>query len=122
MEQHRLLVTQHINVSTQWATALRQIIISISSESQSDDKNAPAVLPDTDVVQFVDVSSKPIVLDSIPPIPQDPLLNPGPATLPISNQQQSNDNHSDSSANVVQENSENEPKSRFGRFGRILHI
>lgn len=120
MEQHRLLVTQHINVSTQWATALRQLIISISPES--DDQNAPAVLPDTDVVQFVDVSSKPIVLDSIPGISNDTPLNPGPATIPISNQQQSGENHSDSNANAAQSNGENEPKSRLGRFGRILHI
>ena len=122
MEQHRLLVTQHINVSTQWATALRQLIISISSESQSDDRNAPAVLPDTDVVQFVDVSSKPIVLDSIPGVSNDSLLNPGPATIPISNQQQSGENHPDPNANDAQSTSENEPKSRLGRFGRILHI
>lgn len=30
MEQQRLLATQHVNISTQWATALRQIILSIS--------------------------------------------------------------------------------------------
>lgn len=121
MEQHRLLVTQHINVSTQWATALRQIILSISPESQSE-QSAPAVLSETEVVQFVDMSSKPIVLDSIPTIPVDPMINQGPATLPISNHQ-SVDTNSNSSANLNQSNSENnEAKSRFGRFGRILHI
>lgn len=123
MEQHRLLVTQHINVTTQWATALRQIILFTSPESQSDAENKPAVLPETEIVQFLDVSSKPNVFDSIPSIPQNPIVDQSPATLPISNQQ-SNDNDSNSSANIVQSNSETEtePKSRFGRFGRILHI
>lgn len=121
MEKHRLLVTQHINVSTQWATALRQIILSISSESESNAQNAPAVLPDTEVVHFVDVSSKPIVLDSNPFVAQESMINQGPATLPISNHP-SDETNQNSSANVVQSNSENESKSRFGRFGRILHI
>lgn len=116
MEQHRLLVTQHINVTTQWATALRQIILSTSSELQSDAENVPTVLSETEVVQFVDVSTKPTVLNSIPSIPQN-IIDQGPATLPISN-----DNDSIPSANIVQSNNETEPKSRFGRFGRILHI
>lgn len=114
MEQHRLLVTQHINVSTQWATALRQIILSISPESDLVTQNAPAVLSDTEVVQFVDVSSKPVVSDSIPSLP---LINPTPLSV-----QQNNDNTSNPSENPVQSTNDNTTKSKFGRFGRILHI
>lgn len=116
MEQHRLLVTQHINVSTQWATALRQIILSVSPESELDAQNAPATLSDTEVVQFVDVSSKPVVLDSIPPLPQEP-ASPSPSPL-----QQTNENTSNPSEIPILANSENESKSKFGRIGRILHL
>ncbi|XP_031628222.1 steroid receptor RNA activator 1-like [Contarinia nasturtii] len=112
MEQHRLLVTQHTNVSTQWAPALRQLILSISPETEADSQNAPAVLPDTDVVQFVDVSAKPTVMDHIPIIPQEPInLNPLPAS--------SSDVNLIPSENALQSNCENSPKPKFGR---ILHL
>lgn len=123
MEEHRSLVTQHINVSTQWATALRQLILSLSPESDPAAQDAPAVLPDTEVVQFVDVSSKPIVMDSVPSFPQAPIdLNTNP--LPASNEPdvpQNNDENLNASANTQEANNQIGPKSK-GRFGRILHI
>lgn len=123
MEEHRSLVTQHINVSTQWATALRQLILSLSPESDLAAQDAPAVLPDTEVVQFVDVSSKPIVMDSVPSFPQAPIdLNTNP--LPASNEPdvpQNNDENLNASANTQEANNQSGPKSK-GRFGRILHI
>lgn len=123
MEEHRSLVTQHINVSTQWATALRQLILSLSPESDPAAQDAPAVLPDTEVVQFVDVSSKPIVMDSVPSFPQAPIdLNTNP--LPASNEPdvpQNNDENLNASANTQEANNQSGPKSK-GRFGRILHI
>lgn len=123
MEQHRLLATQHINVSTQWATALRQIILSISPESDAETRNAPAILPETDVVQFVDISNKPIVLDSVSALPLEP-TPPLPVNLmplPASDSEQIVENNPIQSTTAVQSN-DNETKSRFGRFGRILHL
>lgn len=115
MEQNRLLATQHINVSTQWATALRQLILSISSESETESQDAPATLQHTDVVQFVDVSTKPIVVDSAPFNPQEPTV-PNPVPAPT------NSPDSVPSESTVQSSGENATKSKFGRFGRILHI
>lgn len=125
MEQHRLLATKHNSISIQWATALRQIILSISPESEQNAQDAPAVLTDTDVVQFVDVSTKPIVMDSIPSFPSNPIqpppeLIPTPELIP-SNVEQSNETSANPSENAVSTN-QKESKSKFGRFGRILHI
>lgn len=127
MEKHRLLVTQHINVSTQWATALRQLILSKSPESEENSQTVPAVLPDTAAVQFVDVSSKPIVMDNIPtflatPQTQHPNLIEQPELNQSSTQptETTNSDQNENSDNV--NTNQNEPKSRFGRIGRILHI
>lgn len=119
MEQHRLLATKHNSISIQWATALRQIILSISPESEQNAQDAPAVLTETDVVQFVDVSTKPIVMDSIPTFPSNP-IQPPPELIP-SNVEQSSETSANKSENAVNTN-QNESKSKFGRFGRILHI
>lgn len=122
LEQQRKLATQHINVSTQWATAMRQIILSISPESILNDPNAPAVIPETEFVNYGDWSSKPIVMESIPSIPIEP---PNSIPLAVSNQQ-INDNDAMKSTNTEQSTNlatnEDVPKSRFGRIGRILHI
>lgn len=124
MEQHRLLVTQHINVSTQWATALRQIILSISPESELESQNAPAILPETEIVQFVDISTKPIVLDSVSSLPIEPTiaLPMNPLPLPVSNSEKTLENNSIHSASAPQSSTDNETKSKFGRIGRILHL
>lgn len=122
MEQHRLLATQHTTMSSQWATALRQIILSISPESENDAETSPPEIPDTEVVQFVDVSSNPIVMDNIPTFPTEPQQQT-PPELNQSDTQQTNETSSSSSENANPVNTnQNEPKSRFGRFGRILHI
>lgn len=119
MEQHRLLATKHNNISIQWATALRQIILSISPESEQSTQDAPAVLTDTDVVQFVDVSTKPIVMDSIPTFPSNPIQPP--PELITSNVEQSSETSTNPSEDAVSTN-QKESKSKYGRFGRILHI
>lgn len=121
MEQHRLLATQHINVSTQWATALRQIILSTSPESDLDAQNAPAVLPETKPVQFVDITNRPIVLDSVPTLPLEP-TKPAPVhptSLPTSISEQITDNNSIPSASAAQSSGDSGSKSKFGR---ILHL
>lgn len=129
MEQHRNLVTQHINVSTHWATALRQLILTICPEIESN-QNAPAELPETETVQFVDISTKPIVLDSsVPSFLQAP-NQPLPAATSESSelagtpQMPSNDPNNEGSSNSntdTVETNQNASKSK-GRFGRILHI
>lgn len=122
MEQHRLLATQHTTMSSQWATALRQIILSISPESENDaETSAPEIIA-TEAVQFVDVSSNQIVMDNIPTFPTE-LQQQTPPESNQSNTQQTNEIISSSSENANPVNTnQNEPKSRFGRFGRILHI
>lgn len=125
MEEHRCLVTQHIHLSTQWATALRQLILSLAPESQSNAQNLPAILTDTETVQFVDVSSRPVVLDSVPPFLQEPAninsMNPIPANDEPNVQESVNDNQN-SSADCDVATNERASKSKFGRFGRILHL
>lgn len=118
LEQQRKLATQHINVSTQWATAMRQIILSISPESILNVPNAPAEIPEIEFVNYEDWSSKPIVMECIPSLPIEPQNS---IPLAVSNQQR-NDNNSMTSTNVEQSTNEDVPKSRFGRIGRILHI
>lgn len=124
MEEHRSLVTQHINVSTQWATALRQLILSLSPESEQVDPNALAVLPETETVQFVDVSTKPHVMDSVLSFPQEPLnvnTNPIAVTQEPIIPQNEKDNLS-ASVDSEEATNQNASKSKFSRFGRILHI
>lgn len=121
MEEHRFLVTHHINVSTQWATALRQIILSLSPESEVNAENAPAVLLETETVQLVDVGSKPTIMDSAPILLPEP-IKPNPPVLNESNIPENNNNNSNSNANVDETSNQNTSTSKFGRFGRILHI
>lgn len=130
MEQHRTLVTQHINVSTHWATALRQLILTLCPDVESTAENTPAQLPETETVQFVDISTKPVVLDSSVPS----FLQGTREPLPVANsdtldapQTSSNDNNdanlTNANANTdTVEPNQNTSKSKFGRFGRILHI
>lgn len=122
MEQHRNLVTQHNNVSTHWATAIRQLILTLSPETDSD-QNAAAQLPETEIVQFVDISSKPAVLDSsIPSFLQGPTPISEPCESPqMTSSDNSNADCSNASTNSNEPN-QNASKSKFGRIGRILHI
>lgn len=130
MEQHRILVTQHINVSTHWATALRQLILTLCPDMESmADQNTPAQLTETDVVQFVDISTKPVVLDSnVPAFLQQsnqplPMLSGDPTEQPANDSNAADSANSNSSANTDSgEPNANTTKSKFGRFGRILHI
>lgn len=130
MEQHRYLVTHHNNISTHWATALRQLILTLCPDIASTTQNTPAQLPETETVQFVDISTKPVVLDSnVPSFLQSPNQ---PIPAPISDtanplQTSSNDNDDANSANTNAtpepvESNQNTSKSKYGRFGRILHI
>lgn len=122
MEYHRTLVTQHSNVSTQWATALRQLILSLSPESEQADQNALDVLPETEVVQFVDVSSKPHVMDRVLSFPQEPLnVNANPIAVAPEPSIPQNENLNET-ANSDETTDQNASKSKFSRFGRILHI
>lgn len=130
MEQHRNLVTHHINVSTHWATALRQLILTLCPDIESTTQNTPAQLPETETVQFVDISTKPVVFDSnVPSFLQGP-NQPLPAAISdttSTSQTSSNDNDDTKSANTNAntepvESNQNTSKSKFGRFGRILHI
>lgn len=115
-EQHRLLVTHHTNVSAQWATALRQIIHSISTD-ESEPSDEPLVLPDNEinVVQFMDVSSEPVVLDATPFVP---INAPSPPSLiePIPFVTESN------VETFAPQESEESVKPKSGRFGPILHL
>lgn len=120
-EEYRFLVTHHINASTQWATALRQIIHSISGiESLSSKNGDPVGLPSNEVntVQFMDVSTKPVGVDSSPLPPQVPNIPVSAPVLPI--------NHpTDDVASNVENEQSNEPsssKSKTSRFGRVLHL
>lgn len=128
MEQHRNLVTQHINVSTHWATALRQLILTLYPDTESTAQNEPAQLPETEIVQFVDISTKPVVLDSsVPSFLQGP-NQPLPISVSTDAPQLlSEDNVDADSVNLnantdTAEPNPNASKSKFGRFGRILHI
>lgn len=121
MEEHRFLVTHHMNVSTQWATALRQVILSLSSDTELNAENAPAVLSDTEIVQLVDVSSKPIIMDSAPTLLPE-LIKPDPLPVPNESNVLSNNNNSTNSSANADEASNQNTSSRSGRFGRILHI
>lgn len=127
MEQHRYLVTHHIHVSTHWATALRQLILTLCPDIESTTQDTPALLPETETVQFVDISTKPVVLDSnVPAFLQGP-NQPIPAPISDTPNTSSNDNEDASSANTTEniepvESNQNTSKSKFGRFGRILHI
>lgn len=120
-EEHRFLVTHHINTSMQWATALRQIIHSISGiESSSSNEAEPTVLPNNEVntVQFMDVSTKPIVLDASPFPSQVPIIPVSAPVLP-------NNNPTDdvaSNLENVQLSESSSSKSKTSRFGRILHL
>lgn len=130
MEQHRNLVTQHSNVSTHWATALRQLILTLCPDTESTVQNEPAQLPETEIVQFVDISTKPVVLDSsVPSFLQGPNHRLPVAISDSSDTPQTslNDNNDADSANSnantdTVEPNQNTSKSKFGRFGRILHI
>lgn len=125
-EQHRLLVTHHMNVSTQWATALRQIIHSILADaSGSLNNNEPVVLPDNEmnVVQFMDVSAKPVVLDAM----ASPFFQPSVNSLPAPIKSASfvtESTHSDVQTHDTQpiEDNSMKSKSKGGRFGPILHL
>lgn len=130
MEQHRNLVTQHINVSTHWATALRQLILTLCPDIEPATQNTPAQLTDTETVQFVDISTKPVVLDnSVPSFLQGP-TQPLPVAIDDttdSSQMPSNvatdTNSANANANTnTDEPNQNTSKSKFERFGRILHI
>lgn len=128
MVQHRNLVTQHINVSTHWATALRQLILTLCPGTESNAQNSPAQLPTTEIVQFVDVSTKPVVLDNNPSFLQGPMNQPLPLATDESTETQqmpSKDINEDGNPNAESstiEPNQNAAKSKFGRFGRILHI
>lgn len=126
MEQHRSLVTQHINVSTQWAPALRQLILSISPEIELTAQCTPAEQAETEAVQLMDVSNKPIGMDSLPIFPLDSTIG---ITNPLTDIQQSNlpqneieTINTNVNVNTDESTNQNAPKSKFGRFGRILHI
>lgn len=121
-EVHRFLVTHHINASTQWAAALRQIIHSIAGiESSSSIEADPiVVLPSNELnnVQFLDVSTKPIVPDSSPFPPHVPIIPESAPVLPITHP-------TDETASNVENQKPNEStssKSKGSRFGRILHL
>lgn len=129
MEQHRNLVTHHINVSTHWATALRQLILTLCPDVESTTQDMPAQLPGTETVQFVDISTKPVVMDSnAPPFlqPIQPLPTPiSDATITSQTSSNENNDANPTNANVntnTAESNESTSKSKFGRFGRILHI
>lgn len=130
MEQHRNLVTHHINVSTHWATALRQLILTLCPDIESTTQNTAAQPPETETVQFVDISTKTVVLDSnVPTFLQGP-NQPLPAAISettSTSQTSSNDIDDANSASTnlnsePVESNQNTSKSKFGRFGRILHI
>lgn len=128
MVQHRNLVTQHINVSTHWATALRQLILTLCPETESNAQNSPAQLPATEIVQFVDVSTKPVVLDNNPSFLQGPMNQPLPLatgesteTQQMSSKDINEDGNPNAESSTIEPN-QNAAKSKFGRFGRILHI
>lgn len=129
MEHHRNLVTKHINVSTHWATALRQLILTLCPDIESTAQNTPAQLPETETVQFVDISAKPVILDSsVPsflqgsnqPLPMAATSDTTDAPPPASNDA-NNDTNLANTTDTAEPN-QNTSKSKFGRFGRILHI
>lgn len=119
-KQHRLIATHHINISTQWATALRQIINSISfgEPTELNDDHEPTLLPNDEInaVQFMNISSKPIVLDPIPSYLPQTLNNP--ISLPVEQLTTAEINQN----NETHANELNSSKSKSGRFGPILHL
>lgn len=118
-EEHRFLVTHHINASTQWATALRQIIHSVSGiESSCSNEADPDVLTSNEAVQFMDISTKPVVLDASPFPPQVPIIPESAPILPINNPT----DDVVSNAENQQSNESSSSKSKTSRFGRILHL
>lgn len=111
-----------MNVSTQWATALRQIIYSNDDSSQQEAQDCPATLPDNElnIVQLLNVSSTPHIIDSNTLLPQPSAF----IAQPLDSSDQSNANviYSEQSSENQEKPAEPESKPRSSRFGRILHL
>lgn len=118
-------MVQHINLCTQWGTALRQVILSIElADADQDKQSGPAVLPDNEinVVQFLNVASTPSIIDDPALLP----INSNSSTIvsqPILEPQCADASSvQDKNAAPIEEDTQNPTKSKFGRFGRILHL
>lgn len=109
-------------MSTQWATALRQIIFSLAPDdaSECDKSDMPAVLPDNElnVVHLLNVTSTPTVIDA------NPSFNLLSQPNVITNQPAAMDQ-----PNFVQDEQQsekpvepNQPPKLKSRFGPILHL
>lgn len=118
-ELHRQLIVNHINACNQWGTALRQIILSIDgSFDEQSNQDGTAVLPDNEinVVQFLNVASTAHVIDAASPFAINP-IEPIETLEPI---ESNNENVNDGSQPSTEQPKAN--NSKFGRFGRIIHI
>lgn len=115
------MVTLHINECSQWSTALRQLIFfADSNESDQDNQSAPAQLPESEmnIVQLLNVSSMPSVIDANTSFPLDNTLI---STTAPAHEPRTDDSAPINPISEEQTSSEtNKPKS--GRFGRILHL
>lgn len=116
MDQHRILGTTYVSLSMHWATALRQLIL-MTSPNASEDATIPdggdAAAP-ANAVQFLDVSSNVAVINApVLSIQSVHVINQPVASAvnqPVVEQRA--DDNCDSKGT----------SSKFGRFGRILHL